>query len=295
MKVLLEFPGDSNCVFIFYPRTCCICKPNFDIIGRATLQDWSLTLYGTSSPAAKNDPVPFRNPIIRNKSNATRPVVVQAGRKTNRGKAVSIVPTYTVGLVKRKKNKNSKNPNRNSQKSKQGRPATRSPLESSTMKTTSSAPDLSLNLRGDLTDPLAEARGRKMSSLFEQYPKIQRIYPAPLQANGTYWLTRRMHVLSDSFRPACFIWSPSLSLHVNYLCSGVHRSLHAVFALSEFYFVVEFIKSKSSAAVNLFLFSVNCLRVGSVLNFIFVCFTVLCCYLIYCCDLPVECNVVKRL
>lgn len=152
------------------------------------MQDWSLTLYGTSTPAAKNDPIPFRNPIIRNKGNATRPVVVQAGRKNNRGKPVPIVPTYTVGLVKRKKNKNSKNPNRNSQKSKQSRPATRSPIESSTAGArTSAAPaaDLSLNLRGDLADPLAEARGRKMSSLFEQYPKIQRIYPAPLQAHGT--------------------------------------------------------------------------------------------------------------
>ncbi|XP_026741464.1 furin-like protease 1, partial [Trichoplusia ni] len=156
-------------------------------MGRATLQDWSLTLYGTSTPAAKNDPIPFRNPIIRNKGNATRPVVVQAGRKNNRGKPVPIVPTYTVGLVKRKKNKNSKNPNRNSQKSKQSRPATRSPIESTTAGArTSAAPaaDLSLNLRGDLADPLAEARGRKMSSLFEQYPKIQRIYPAPLQAHA---------------------------------------------------------------------------------------------------------------
>ncbi|XP_045511853.1 furin-like protease 1 isoform X1 [Pieris brassicae] len=149
-------------------------------MGRATLQDWSLTFYGTSIPAAKNDPIPFRNPIIR-KSNATRPVVVQAGRK-NKGKTIPIVPTYTVGLVKRKKNKNSKNPNRNALKSKQSRPATRSPIESSTLRTT--APDLSMNLRGDLTDPLADARGRKMSSLFEQYPKIQRIYPAPLQANA---------------------------------------------------------------------------------------------------------------
>ncbi|KAL4717279.1 hypothetical protein ACJJTC_017166 [Scirpophaga incertulas] len=155
-------------------------------VGRATLQDWSLTLYGTSTPATKNDPLPFRNPItVRNKSNATRPVVVQSGRKNNRGKAVSIVPTYTVGLVKRKKNKNSKNPNRNTQKSKQSRPATRSPVESTTSKqTTTSAPDLSLNLRGDIMDPLADPRGRKMSSLFEQYPKIQRIYPAPLQANA---------------------------------------------------------------------------------------------------------------
>ncbi|KAI5651329.1 proprotein convertase p-domain-containing protein [Phthorimaea operculella] len=152
-------------------------------MGRASLQDWSLTLYGTTTPAAKNDPIPFRNPIPRNKSatNATRPVVVQA-RKNNRGKAVPIVPTYTVGLVKRKKNKNSKNPNRNSKKQ---RPATRSPLDASTLKTTSSTvPDLSLNLRGDLADPLAEARDRKMSSLFEKYPKIQRIYPAPLQANA---------------------------------------------------------------------------------------------------------------
>ncbi|XP_028173178.1 furin-like protease 1, partial [Ostrinia furnacalis] len=155
-------------------------------IGRATLQDWSLTLYGTSTPAAKNDPIPFRNPITsRNRSNATRPVVVQSGRKNNRGKAVSIVPTYTVGLVKRKKNKNSKNPNRNAQKSKQSRPATRSPIESTTKTTTTTAaPDLSLNLRGDMSDPLADARGRKMSSLFDQYPKIQRIYPAPLQANA---------------------------------------------------------------------------------------------------------------
>ncbi|XP_073960498.1 proprotein convertase subtilisin/kexin type 4-like isoform X1 [Choristoneura fumiferana] len=159
-------------------------------MGRATLQDWSLILYGTTSPAAKNDPIPFRNPIVRKKSNATRPVMVQAGRKNNRGKPLAVVPTYTVGLVKRKKNKNSKNPNRNSQKSKQGRPATRSPIESSTVRVTSAAPDLSLNLQGDLTDPLADARGRKMSSLFEQYPKIQRIYPAPLQANAgplTQW------------------------------------------------------------------------------------------------------------
>ncbi|KAJ2949506.1 hypothetical protein O0L34_g15428 [Tuta absoluta] len=159
-------------------------------MGRASLQDWSLSLYGTTTPAAKNDPIPFRNPILRNKSsmNATRPVVVQA-RKNNRGKAVPIVPTYTVGLVKRKKNKNSKNPNRNSKKQ---RPATRSPLEASTLRSTSTAstPDLSLNLRGDLADPLAEARDRKMSSLFEKYPKIQRIYPAPLQANAgplTQW------------------------------------------------------------------------------------------------------------
>ncbi|CAH2267230.1 jg14701 [Pararge aegeria aegeria] len=159
-------------------------------MGRATLQDWSLTLYGTSSPAAKNDPIPFRSPIIRNRSNATRPVVVQSGRKNNRGKAIPIVPTYTVGLVKRKKNKNSKNPNRNSQK-KQGRPATRSPVESTTARlTTSTTPDLSLNLRGDLKHPLSDARGRKMSSLFDTYPKIQRIYPAPLQANAgplTQW------------------------------------------------------------------------------------------------------------
>ncbi|XP_013183749.2 furin-like protease 1 isoform X2 [Amyelois transitella] len=158
--------------------------------GRATLQDWSLMLYGTSTPAAKNDPIPFRNPVSRNKSNATRPVMVQSGRRNNKGKAVSIVPTYTVGLVKRKKNKNSKNPNRNSQKPKQGRPATRSPIESTTRTTTSTTPDLSLNLRGDLTDPLSDARGRKMSNLFEQYPKIQRIYPAPLRANAgplTQW------------------------------------------------------------------------------------------------------------
>lgn len=149
------------------------------------MQDWSLTLYGTSTPAAKNDPIPFRNPIIRNRGNATRPVVLQAGRKNNRGKTLTIVPTYTAGLVKRKKNKNSKNPNRNSQKSKQSRPATRSPLESSSARATT-ATDLSLNLRGDLADPLAtDARGRKMSNLFEQYPKIQRIYPAPLQAHGT--------------------------------------------------------------------------------------------------------------
>ncbi|CAG9566056.1 unnamed protein product [Danaus chrysippus] len=56
--------------------------------------------------------------------------------------------------------------------------------------TTSTTPDLSLNLRGDLTDPLSDVRGRKMSNLFEQYPKIQRIYPAPLQANAgplTQW------------------------------------------------------------------------------------------------------------
>ncbi|XP_075979644.1 furin-like protease 1 isoform X1 [Anticarsia gemmatalis] len=162
-------------------------------MGRATLQDWSLTLYGTSTPAAKNDPIPFRNPIIRKNGNATRPVVVQAGRKNNRGKPVPIVPTYTVGLVKRKKNKNSKNPNKNSQKSKQSRPATRSPIESTTARVVSSTTaDLSLNLRGDLADPLAaaDARGRKMSSLFEQYPKIQRIYPAPLQAHAgplTQW------------------------------------------------------------------------------------------------------------
>lgn len=165
------------------------CFLTFDTLGRATLQDWSLTLYGTSTPAAKNDPIPFRNPIIRNRSNATRPVVVQTGRKNNRGKSVPIVQTYTVGLVKRKKNKNSKNPNRNSQK-KQGRPATRSPIESTTSRlTTSTTPDLSLNLRGDLTDPLSDVRGRKMSNLFEQYPKIQRIYPAPLQANGTCMLS----------------------------------------------------------------------------------------------------------
>ncbi|CAG9116972.1 unnamed protein product [Plutella xylostella] len=160
-------------------------------MGRATLQDWSLILHGTSTPAAKNDPVPFRNPIVRNKGNATRPVMVQQGRKNSRGKLIPIVPTYSVGLVKRKKNKNSKNSNRNSQKSKQGRPATRSPLESTTAKTVvSTAADLSLNLRGDLADPLADARGRKMSNLFEQYPKIQRIYPAPLQANAgplTQW------------------------------------------------------------------------------------------------------------
>ncbi|XP_031762991.2 furin-like protease 1 isoform X1 [Galleria mellonella] len=170
-------------------------------LGRATLQDWSLTLYGTSTPAAKNDPIPFRNPITRNKSNATRPVMVQAGRK-NKGKAISIVPTYTVGLVKRKKNKNSKNPNRNSQKSKQGRPATRSPIESTTRTTTSSTPDLSLNLRGDLTDPLADARGRKMSSLFEQYPKIQRIYPAPLRANVAGPLTQWELIFYGTETPA---------------------------------------------------------------------------------------------
>lgn len=166
------------------------------ILGRASLQEWSLTLYGTSSPAAKNDPIPFRNPIIRKNGNATRPVVVQSGRKNNRGKPIPIVPTYTVGLVKRKKNKNSKNPNKNSQKSKQSRPATRSPIESTTARVkTSTTADLSLNLRADLTDPLAaaDARGRKMSSLFEQYPKIQRIYPAPLQSHGTNKLTA-LHV-----------------------------------------------------------------------------------------------------
>lgn len=136
-----------------------------------------MIFHGTSVPAAKDDPIPFRNPV-RSKGNATRPVMVQAGKK-NRGKPIPIVPTYTVGLVKRKKNKNSKNSNR-----KQGRPATRSPIESTTL-TTASPPDLSLNLRGDIRDPLADPRGRKMSNLFEQYPKIQRIYPAPLQANGT--------------------------------------------------------------------------------------------------------------
>lgn len=146
------------------------------------MQEWSLTLYGTSTPAAKNDPIPFRNPIIRNKGNASRPVVLQAGRKNNRGKIVPVAPTYSVGLVKRKKNKNSKNPNRNSQKSKQSRPGTR------TTPTPSAVPpvpaDLSLHLRAD-TPPGTDARGRKMSNLFEQYPKIQRIYPAPLQAHGT--------------------------------------------------------------------------------------------------------------
>ncbi|XP_050679283.1 furin-like protease 1, isoforms 1/1-X/2 isoform X3 [Leptidea sinapis] len=150
-------------------------------MGRATLQEWSLTLYGTTTPAAKNDPIPFRNPILR-KSNATRPVVVQAGRKNNKGKSIPITSTYTVGLVKRKKNKNSKNLNRNAQKSKQSRPATRSPTESSTSRITTPVPDL--------RDPLADARERKMSSLFEKYPKIQRIYPAPLQANAgplTQW------------------------------------------------------------------------------------------------------------
>lgn len=157
------------------------------------MQDWSITLYGTSTPAAKNDPIPFRNPIIRNRGNATRPVVLQAGRKNNRGKPVPVVP-YTVGLVKRKKNKNSKNPNRNSQKSKQSRPATRPPLESTSARMTTASTDLSLNLRGDLADPLAtDARGRKMANLFEQYPKIQRIYPAPLQAHGT----TAVHVVSS--------------------------------------------------------------------------------------------------
>ncbi|XP_041981076.1 furin-like protease 1 isoform X1 [Aricia agestis] len=146
-------------------------------MGRATLQDWSLSLYGTSTPAAKNDPVPFKNPILRSRSNASRPVVVQTGRKGSKGKQIPIVPTYTVGLVKRKKNKNSKNPKRPKQ-----RPATRSPIESSTARVTT--PDLSLNLRGDIKDPLADVRGRKMSNLFEKYPKIQRIYPAPLQANA---------------------------------------------------------------------------------------------------------------
>lgn len=161
------------------------------------MQDWSITLYGTSTPAAKNDPIPFRNPILRNRGNATRPVVLQAGRKNNRGKPVPIVPTYTVGLVKRKKNKNSKNPNRNSQKSKQSRPATRSPLESTSAQMTTASTDLSLNLRGDLADPLAtDARGRKMSNLFEQYPKIQRIYPAPLQAHGTT-AVHTVHVVSS--------------------------------------------------------------------------------------------------
>lgn len=152
--------------------------------------------------------MPSRNPIVRNKTNATRTVVVQAGRKNNRGKAVSVMPTYTVGLVKRKKNKNSKNQNRNSKNradKEQGRqrPATRSPIESSTVRLTSSTPDLSLNLRGDLTDPLAEARDRKMSSLFEQYPKIQRIYPAPLQANGTY--LRDGCMFCDSFCSVLFV------------------------------------------------------------------------------------------
>ncbi|CAG4943788.1 unnamed protein product [Parnassius apollo] len=161
-------------------------------MGRATLQDWSLTLYGTSSPAAKNDPAPYRSPTIaRNKNNITRPVVVQAGRKNNKGKSISVVPTYTFGMVKRKKNKNSKNPKSGSQKAKQSHQATRSPIEiTTTRSTTSPAPNLSLNLQGDITDPLADARGRKMSSLFEQYPKIQRIYPAPLQANAgplTQW------------------------------------------------------------------------------------------------------------
>lgn len=212
-----------------------ICSIHF--IGRATLQDWSLTLYGTSTPAAKNDPIPFRNPIIRNKGNATRPIVVQSGRKNNRGKPLPIVPTYTVGLVKRKKNKNSKNPNRNSQKSKQSRPATRSPIESTTAKvTTSTVADLSLNLRADLGDPLADARGRKMSSLFEQYPKIQRIYPAPLQAHGT-----AMHVVSVFCSDSLFS-PPSMNLHVNYvpLFQTLRRSLHGVFLhCLHFYFVAE--------------------------------------------------------
>lgn len=192
------------------------------------MQDWSLTLYGTSTPAAKNDPIPFRNPV-RNKGNATRPVMVQSGRK-NKGKAVSIVPTYTVGLVKRKKNKNSKNQNRNP-KQKQGRPATRSPIESTTVTTTSSTPDLSLNLRGDLTDPLSDARGRKMSNLFEQYPKIQRIYPAPLRANGI-----AACIISWKRPVVAFYLAPSLSLHINYLCFG-RRSMHGVFALFKIYSV----------------------------------------------------------
>lgn len=175
---------------------------------------------------------------MRKKTNATRPVMVQAGRKNNRGKPLAVVPTYTVGLVKRKKNKNSKNPNRNSQKSKQGRPATRSPIESSTVRSTSAAPDLSLNLQGDLTDPLADARGRKMSSLFEQYPKIQRIYPAPLQANGTAFACV---VSVDSFCRR-FIWPPappSLSLHVNYVFRSEQLFACPVFVLFEVYFVAE--------------------------------------------------------
>lgn len=188
--------------------SCSSCH-NFHVrhLGRATLQDWSLIFHGTSAPAAKNDPIPFRNPV-RSKSNATRPVMVQAGRKNNRGKAIPIVPTYSVGLVKRKKNKNSKNPNRNLAKSKQGRPATRSPIESTTSTTTSSTPDLSLNLHGDLDDPLADPRGRKMSNLFEQYPKIQRIYPAPLQANGTeirHCMTCSVDVVIAKFEISTFI------------------------------------------------------------------------------------------
>lgn len=74
--------------------------------------------------------------------------------------------------------------NMNSQKSKQPRPATRSPIESTTARVVSTTADLSLNLRGDMTNPL-DVRGRKMSNLFEHYPKIQRIYPAPLQTHGT--------------------------------------------------------------------------------------------------------------
>ncbi|XP_028043570.1 furin-like protease 1 isoform X2 [Bombyx mandarina] len=168
-------------------------------MGRASLQEWSLTLYGTSTPAAKNDPIPFRNPIIRNKGNASRPVVLQAGRKNNRGKIVPVAPTYSVGLVKRKKNKNSKNPNRNSQKSKQSRPGAR------TTPTPSAVPpvpaDLSLHLRAD-TPPGTDARGRKMSNLFEQYPKIQRIYPAPLQAHEAGTLTQWELIFYGTETPA---------------------------------------------------------------------------------------------
>lgn len=95
------------------------------IIGRATLQDWSLIFYGTSSPADKNDPSPYNN--LHYKINISQSVLVPSitiptnkNRNKSSGKGQgnpnNISPSYAVNTNGNpRKNKNSKNSHRNSQ------------------------------------------------------------------------------------------------------------------------------------------------------------------------------------
>lgn len=106
---------------MFY-NVCFLCVK---IIGRATLQDWSLIFYGTSSPADKNDPSPYNN--LHYKINISQSVLVPSitiptnkNRNKSSGKGQgnpnNISPPYVVNASGNpRKNKNSKNSHRNSQ------------------------------------------------------------------------------------------------------------------------------------------------------------------------------------
>lgn len=97
-----------------------------DIIGRATLLEWSLQFYGTSIPADKNDPSPYNN--IHYKINISQAVLVplpiptNKHRSKNSGKGqqgFNVSPPYVVNANGNpRKNKNLKNSHRNSQANK---------------------------------------------------------------------------------------------------------------------------------------------------------------------------------